>query len=256
VGFVGLIVAACSSPPSSPTPEIILHSGKIVTVNADFEVSESLAVYDGKIMAVGANRVIQSMAGPETTSFDLQGRTVIPGIIDSHSHPVSYGMHIEHYARIKRLGLILHPQTWHLYNLRRNFLDNYGRDYADMTHPYRTLLEEHIPIAGGMDWRVGPQDYFFYMWAAVTRETLEGDVVGPEQCLSREEALRFHTLWAAHSTFEEKVKGSLEAGKVADLVILSDDYLDVALDEIKTIRPLLTMVGGRVVYQDSDYTFP
>ena len=162
----------------------------------------------------------------------------------------------EQYPRMKKLGLIIHPQTWHLYHLRRNFLDNYGQEYADMSHPYRDLVDHGIPIAGGMDWRVSPHDYFFFMWAAITRKTLDGEVVGADQALTREEALRFHTVWAAYSTFEEDRKGSLEPGKFADLVVLDSDYLSVEEDAIKDIRPLLTMVGGTVVYRDPEYAFP
>ena len=69
----------------------------------------------------------------------------------------------EHYDRIKRLGVMIHPQTWHFYNLRRNFLNNYGREYADMSHPYRTILQHGIHIAGGTDWSLEPRDQFFYM---------------------------------------------------------------------------------------------
>ena len=167
-----------------------------------------------------------------------------------------YMLQPEHFARIKRLGLVMHPQTWHLYNLRRNFLDNYGRAYADMSHPYRKLLDAGIPIAGGTDWSLEPNDQFFYMWVAITRKTIDGEVVGADQALTREEALRFHTLWAAYSTFEEKVKGSLEPGKFADLVVLSGDYMTVPLDDIKAITPLLTIVGGKVVFKKDGSIIP
>ena len=159
-----------------------------------------------------------------------------------------YMLHPEHLVRMKRLGVMLHPQTWHLYNLRRNFLDNYGRDYADMSHPYRKLLDAGIPIAGGTDWPLQPNDQFFYLWVAITRKTIDGEVVGADQKLTREEALRFHTLWAAYSSFEEQVKGSLEPGKFADFVVLSADYLRVPEDQIKDITPLLTIVNGKVVF--------
>jgi len=151
----------------------------------------------------------------------------------------------EHYDRIKRLGVMIHPQTWHFYNLRRNFLNNYGREYADMSHPYRTILQHGIHIAGGTDWSLEPRDQFFYMWVAITRKTIDGEVVGADQKLTREEALRFHTIWAAYSTYEENVKGTLEPGKFADLVVLSADYWTVPQDQIRDITPLLTMVGGQ-----------
>jgi predicted amidohydrolase YtcJ len=159
-----------------------------------------------------------------------------------------YMLHPEHLVRMKKLGVMLHPQTWHLYNLRRNFLDNYGRDYADMSHPYRKLLDAGIPIAGGTDWPLQPNDQFFYLWVAITRKTIDGEAVGADQKLTREEALRFHTLWAAYSSFEERVKGSLEPGKFADFVVLSADYLRVPEDQIKDITPLLTVVNGNVVF--------
>lgn len=155
----------------------------------------------------------------------------------------------EQIARARRLGLVVHPQTWHLYNLRRNFLDNYGRAYADRSHPYRSLLAAGIPIAGGTDWRLEPSDPFFYMWVETSRRTIAGDVVGASQRLTREEALRFHTVWAAYSTFEEGVKGTIEPGRLADLVVLSDDYFGAPEDRVRQIAPVLTMVGGRPVFQ-------
>lgn len=165
-----------------------------------------------------------------------------------------YLLQPEHFPRIKNLGLVMHPQTWHLYNLRRNFLENYGSNYANMSHPYRTLLEHNIPIAGGTDWILEPSDQFFYMWVSMTRKSIDGEVVDISQSLTREEALRFHTSWAAYSTFEENIKGSLERGKLADLVVLPD-YINLEEDEFRNLEPLLTMVGGRIVYQSEEFIF-
>ena len=167
-----------------------------------------------------------------------------------------YMLQPEHFERMKRLGVMEHPQTWHLFNLRRNFLDNYGKDYANMSHPYRKLLDAGIHIAGGTDWPLEPHDQFFYMWVAITRKTIDGEVVGADQKLTREEALRFHTVWAAYSTFEENVKGTLEAGRFADLAVLSADYLQVPEDQIKDITPLMTMVGGKVVFSNDGSLVP
>ncbi len=160
-----------------------------------------------------------------------------------------YILHPEQMDRIKQLGLLMHSQTWHLYNLRRNFLQNYGPEYAAMSHPYRELLNRGIPILGGTDWSLEPSDNFKWMWVEITRKTIDGEVVGIDQKLTREESLRFHTIWAAYSTFEENVKGSLEPGKLADLVVISADFLKVPEDDIKEITPLVTMVGGRVVFK-------
>jgi hypothetical protein len=87
------------------------------------------------------------------------------------------------------------------------------------------------------------------MWIAVTRRTVDGSVLNPEQRLDRLEALRMWTLNGAYLTFEEELKGSIEPGKLADLIVISKDYLACPAEEIKDIEVLLTVVGGKVVYQ-------
>ena len=165
-----------------------------------------------------------------------------------------YFLKPEHFERIKRLGLVIHPQTRHLSELYEAFRTNYGQEYADTTHQYRTLIEQGIPIAAGRDWPTRPNDHFLDMWTEITRQTGEGKVIGPEHKLSREEALRFRTIWAAYSTFEENLKGSIEPGKFADLVVLSDDYLTVPEDEIRNITPLVTISRGKIIFQkDNDF---
>jgi predicted amidohydrolase YtcJ len=96
---------------------------------------------------------------------------------------------------------------------------------------------------------LNPYHPFLTMYTAVTRKTESGLVVGPEQRVSREQALRMMTIDAAHLSFDEKRKGSIEAGKLADLAILSDDYLTCDEERIKDIHSLLTIVGGRVVHE-------
>jgi len=160
-----------------------------------------------------------------------------------------YVLHPEQMDRIKALGLTMNMQTWHLYNLRRNFLQNYGRETAELSHNYQDLLKRGIPIAGGTDWTLEPSDNFKWMWVEITRKTIDGEAVAPSQALSREQALQFHTIWAAYNTFDESVKGTLEPGKFADLVVLSADYMTVPVDDIPKIAPMITMVGGNVVFK-------
>ncbi|NJK28253.1 MAG: amidohydrolase family protein [Coleofasciculaceae cyanobacterium SM2_3_26] len=83
-----------------------------------------------------------------------------------------------------------------------------------------------------------------------TRNTWKWGQVNPEQAISREDALRLLTIHNAYVTFEENEKGSIESGKLADLVVLSDDLMLVPVDRIPHIRALVTMVGGKVAYQD------
>ena len=84
---------------------------------------------------------------------------------------------------------------------------------------------------------------------AITRETIEGTVLNPEQRITRAEALRMWTLNGAYLSFEEKIKGSIEPGKLADMVVITKDYLSCPVDEIKNIDALLTIVDGNVAYR-------
>ena len=87
------------------------------------------------------------------------------------------------------------------------------------------------------------------MYIMVTRKDPSGNVYGASEAISREQALRLYTSAAARYTFEEGRKGTLEPGKLADLVVLSADYVTVPEDQIKDIKADVTIVGGKVVFQ-------
>jgi predicted amidohydrolase YtcJ len=93
------------------------------------------------------------------------------------------------------------------------------------------------------------------LWWLITGKTVAGvPIRDPKQNVTRAEALRVYTMGSAWFTFAEKRKGSIEAGKLADLAVLNADYLTVAEDQIRSIESLLTMVGGRVVYAASPFS--
>lgn len=123
-------------------------------------------------------------------------------------------------------------------------------------HPYRSLTDAGVVVNGGSDHMVkidpntsiNPYNPFIAMWSAVTRKTDRGMVFFPEQAISREEALKMYTINNAFASFEEDVKGSIEKGKFADLAVLSADILTCPADSIKTIKPVLTIVNGKTVY--------
>jgi predicted amidohydrolase YtcJ len=98
------------------------------------------------------------------------------------------------------------------------------------------------------DASLNPFNPFLTMYVAVTRRTQGGAVIGPEQAVSREDALRMMTVNAAFLSFEEHRKGSIEVGKLADLAILSDDFMACPADRIKDIRAVVTVLGGQVVH--------
>jgi predicted amidohydrolase YtcJ len=123
--------------------------------------------------------------------------------------------------------------------------------------PLRSLMKAGVIVAGGSDHMIrfdprnaiNPFHPFFGMWMAITRKTVDGTVLNPTETITRAQALRMWTMNGAWTTFEEKLKGSIEPGKLADMVVITKDYLICPVDEIKDIETILTMVGGRVVYE-------
>lgn len=162
-------------------------------------------------------------------------------------------------GRAKQLGVVFDCQpAWHYFDAPA-VKDVFGAERMKHFQPYRSLFDAGVVVAGGSDHMAGFDAYesinpyapFFGMWMAITRQTVDGSVTQPEQRISREEALRMWTLNAAYLSFEEKTKGSIEPGKLADFAIISKDYLACPVDEIKEIKALCTVVDGHVVYSGS-----
>ena len=111
-------------------------------------------------------------------------------------------------------------------------------------------MDRGIIVTGGSDWggNSNSNNPFGNIYFYVTRRSMEGEVVGAAQKISRTEALRVETINNAYLTFEEKVKGSIEVGKLADFVILSQDIMTVPEEQIPAITPLATYVGAKRVY--------
>jgi predicted amidohydrolase YtcJ len=124
--------------------------------------------------------------------------------------------------------------------------------------PLRTYIDHGVHPAGGSDHMVGfdknravnPYNPFFQMWMAVTRARAHGaePLFANEEAATREEALRMHTIWAAEQEFAEDERGTIEVGKLADLVVIDRDYLTCPVDEIKEIEPVMTILAGEIVY--------
>jgi len=130
-----------------------------------------------------------------------------------------------------------------------NVVRNVGRARAEHRAPLRELLDHQVIVGTGSDWPGdGPNSMFVNIGFYVTRKAKDGKLSGESQKLTRQEALRIATNNNAYLTFEEDVKGSLEAGKLADFLILDKDILTVPEDEIGSILPLATYVGGQKVF--------
>jgi predicted amidohydrolase YtcJ len=167
---------------------------------------------------------------------------------------VEHGKNIrpEQIRRVKALGLIVTIQAAP-YVKGETYMENFGRERADQSSPTRDYLNGGIILAGGSDWLTNPLNPFLHMYFAVARKTKAGNLLGMRQALTPAEALALHTKYGAYVMFEENLKGTLAAGKLADLAVLSQNPLTAATDAIKETRVMMTLVGGEIVYRNSDF---
>jgi predicted amidohydrolase YtcJ len=156
----------------------------------------------------------------------------------------------ENFEQIKRMGVTVNTQPSHIYYLGDSFDENLGRERASWTKPHRRLIDEGICVGASTDAPVVPYPAFPSIWAGVARRTQINDtVLGIDQAVTREESLRMYTINCAYMSFEEDIKGSLEQGKLADMIVIDQDYLECSEDKIKEIVVLKTWVGGKLVYE-------
>ena len=163
----------------------------------------------------------------------------------------SQHMAAKDFVRYARLGVIASVQPYHAIDDGRWAEKRIGPDRIKRTYAFRTFLDNGVRLALGTDWSVAPLSPMWTIYAAVTRATLDGKNPGgwvPEQKLTVAEAVEAYTMGSAYAEFQEKEKGSITAGKLADFVVLSDDIFKIPPAAIKDVRVEATFVGGKVVY--------
>jgi predicted amidohydrolase YtcJ len=154
----------------------------------------------------------------------------------------------DQFPRMKALDLVISAQD-HLYLAGPSLVSYWGAARAARTTPMRTYLDQGFVVAGGTDSAVVPYPPLWVFYHFVSRDTISGGVMGAEQKISRKEALQVETINNAYLTFEERIKGSIEPGKLADLVVLPEDILTCPDKHIEQMPVTMTMVGGRIVYR-------
>jgi predicted amidohydrolase YtcJ len=143
-----------------------------------------------------------------------------------------------------------------VHSLGESFVTSLGEERAARVMPLRTYLDAGVPLALGSDAPVTTYNPFVGIYSAVTRKTVYGRELGPEQRISRAEAIRLYTADSAWVTFEDASKGSLTPGKLADIAVLDRDILTVPDEELRDITCDMTVVDGRIVHDRIDDTTP
>ena len=165
--------------------------------------------------------------------------------------------HAQHLApsdvpRFGAQGVIASMQPYHAIDDGRWADRVIGAGRAKTTYAFRSLLDTHAVLAFGSDWEVAPATPLEGIYAAVTRRTLDGshpDGWVPAQKITVEEALRAYTTAAAYAQFQEKEKGVLASGRLADFVLIDRDLTRIPPESLREARVLMTVVGGRIVFQ-------
>lgn len=155
-------------------------------------------------------------------------------------------------TEMRRVGVVADVQPKFLTTDMRWAQERVGSQRMRSSYSWHTMLKAGIPLAGGSDCPVEPPDPLFGIYAAVTRKDMEGNPRGayyPNERITLEEAIRMFTLGGAYAAFQDDQKGTLQPGKLADFVVLSEDPFRMPAEDIKDLSVLMTVVGGEVAYE-------
>ena len=188
-------------------------------------------------MTLDLFRDVEAANGPRDRRFRIE-----------HSQHVAPG----DFSRYAALNVIASVQPYHAIDDGRWAEKRIGPDRIKTTYAFREFLDHKVRLAIGTDWPVAPLDPVLGLHAAVTRATLDGKNPGgwvPAQKITLAEAIEAYTMGAAYAEFQEQDKGSITAGKLADLSILGTDPFAVEPPALRDLKVDMTIVGGRVVYE-------
>ena len=167
---------------------------------------------------------------------------------------IEHAQHVapKDFERFASLHVIASMQPYHAIDDGRWVEARIGHDRAKASYAWRSFLDHGVRLAFGTDWDVAPLNPMLGLYAAITRATLDGkNQQGwiPEQKITLAEAIEAYTMGSAFAEFQEKQKGSITPGKLADMVILSDSIFEVRPEAIRDVKVESTIVGGKIVYR-------
>jgi hypothetical protein len=171
-----------------------------------------------------------------------------------HRHRIEHGYlpgPSSQLPRMARLGVVASPQVSFLYGLGDSWIRVWGVENLTGAMPLQSMLSLGIKVMGSTDYPCVPVDPFLGVKSAVVRRTRNGVVLGEREAINVQEAVRLQTTGAAFGGFEELHKGSLEVGKLADCIVVSQDPWTVPADQLDSIEVMLTVVNGQVEFERS-----
>ena len=220
-----LVAFALTTSALAQPADLVLRGGKVITVDRDWRVAQAVAIRDGRFLAVGDDAAIAGHIGPNTQVIELAGKTVVPGLVDSHLHQLFAGLNG---PAVQLLG---------------------SRTVAEV----QKAIAERVARTEPGKWVMassGWHESILEEGRMPTRQVLKGYALGTEHAITAKEALTLYTINNARIMGVEKERGSVEPGKLADLAVLSQDILSVPADAIRETKAVMTVVGGKVVYRN------
>jgi len=185
-------------------------------------------------------------------TIDIYEKVLKEQPLTDHRYRIEHFQHVhpDDFARLVKDSIIASMQTVHATSDMPFAEARVGPSRVLGAYAWRTVLDHGGIIANGSDAPVEYVNPYHGFYAAVTRQNLHGEPQGgwyPQLCMTREEALKSFTIWGAYAMFGEKEKGSIEAGKYADFVVLDRDIMTCSLDDLKDTKALMTVLGGKIV---------
>jgi len=170
---------------------------------------------------------------------------------DDHRHRIEHCAMVNDQIleRLSRAGIVPIPNPIFLYEFGDGYMVNYGRDRAYKMFTNKSYFDRGIIAAGSSDCPITFSNPILNMHLAVNRETQTGQVINPNEKVTIQQALRMFTYNGAYASFDEDKKGSIEVGKLADVVVLSEDLLNVSPDRIRDVYVEMTIIDGKIVYE-------
>ncbi|MFC1726723.1 amidohydrolase, partial [candidate division KSB1 bacterium] len=231
-------------------PPIIVYKALTLRITPDYIYEVSKAALE---TGMGVNTHCIGIRG-NRLCLEAYEKALKENPVKDHRFRIEHAQIVrkEDVAKFVELGIIPAMQPTHCTSDMYFVEDRVGKERAKGAYAWRWFLDEGLVIPCGSDFPVESNNPMYGIYAAVTRRDHKNWPEGgwyPEHRMTREEAVRGFTIWAAYAAFQEDVLGSIEVGKLADFTVLSKDILEIEPEEILKVKALYTIIGGKIKYR-------